>query len=221
MAVGEAGRFGICASAGAVPQRIGRGALRFCLLIGLLAMTIAPAGAQERRPVMIAWINADTSPFAGAGAKFAFGRAVDDPGPMLMIAGGTDGAMALAGFQRMVLDAHVFAGVGPEYRGNRGFGVRGYLELWARPFSALSASFVLSCGTAKMQCWSRSRIGFRLSETVHLGPESIIASDRLGVGLALTGLTFGRFTMEAAGCIERPWQGRFRSYGSVAMIGRF
>lgn len=221
MAVGEVGRVDVCASARAVLQRIARGAQGFGLLAGLLLMAISPAGAQYRRPVMIAWINADTSPFGGAGAKFAFGRPVDDPGPMLMIAGGTDGAMALAGYQQMIQDAHAFVGVGPEYRSNRGVGVRGHLELWARPFPTLSASVVLSCGTAKMECWSRSRIGFRLSETVHLGPESVIATDRLGVGLALTGLAVGPLTMEAAGGIERPWRGRFRSYASMALIGRF
>lgn len=200
---------------------------RAACLVALLSCWVVAAGttpafAQPREPRAIAWIAADTGPFAGAGAKFAFRGSAYQPGPMLLASVGTDGAALLPAYQMNILDAQLFIAAGPELRAKGGLGFRIHAEAWAQVSTRLSASLVATCGTADRECWSRSRIGWIVQGDMAIGPEAIIASDRTGVGMALTNIPVGPLTLEASGGVEREWGAtRIRPYGAMALIGRF
>ncbi len=121
---------------------------------------------------------------------------------------------------------------GPEYEnqtlspndpGNKAlrsrFGLKGQIEVYARPTDRTLVTATLVAGTAAPSVRGRLSAGFRVFEDVFIGPEITAymnaTYDEARLGLHATGIAIGRFTLQASGGLKRDGDGRLGAYGAL------
>lgn len=194
---------------------------RTAILAVFLALLTGTAARCEDEPQRgVAWLMGETAPHGSIGAKLALTGGIDRSGLLVMMTAGTHGVATLAGGQFKHGNMLLVGLVGAEAHPDEGLGARFHFELWTHPTPVTTAAFVVSCGSAEEHCWSRARFGMPIFG-LQFGPEVVVASDRAGVGLAVTGARFGDVDVEVAFGAERDWDGEIAPYGSLALIRPF
>jgi len=194
---------------------------RTAILALCLALLTGTSTRCEEAPARgVAWLMGETAPHGSIGAKLALSGGIDRSGLLLMMTAGTHGVATLVGGQFKLGNMLLVGLAGPEAHPDDGFGARFHVELWTHPTPRTTAAVVVSCGSAEEHCWSRARFGLPLFG-FEVGPEIVVASDRAGVGMAVTGARFYDMDVEVAAGAERDWDGDIAPYGSLTLIRQF
>lgn len=192
-------------------------------IVAALALGIAPAAAQDAAKWGVIFSTTElsaTTRHAGIGAKLSLTGDIDRAGALVMLTAGTHGAAIMGGWQAKFGETLLVGLAGPEASIGGRVGARLHGELWAHPAPSTTAALVVSCGTAERHCWSRMRVGlpvFGLS----LGPEVVVANDRAGLGIAVTGARILGMDVEIAAGVARSRRDEVGPYGTMALVRRF
>lgn len=175
------------------------------LLVGIAGSGISPAGKEVKD------VRDTASTLPSLRARLLLGRQT------------SFGGLYLAGFAGPEMEAKAADPDSPKM--NRSYGIRFEGQAYWRPTDTVTASMVLTAGSAVMDARLRMRAGRRIVGPVTAGPELVFsASDghrESRIGLHVSDITFFRWTFEVSAGTMRDTDGRSGWYGTLVNLRRF